>query len=141
VITVDGEPVTGSESDDPEDIMRRARTELKCCKALAAMNPPHDVSASLHARIVELLRTLRRHGTQDQDVAQMADLSDEELRQATGIIRALRAALPEKGYQGGTGFRVALGGYALDVVDEIQTRTANAIDRRDGRNRDATESE
>jgi hypothetical protein len=129
VITVDGEPVTGSESDDPEDITRKARIELKCCKALAAVNPPHDVSTSLHTRIVELLRTLKRCGTEDQDAAQAADLSDEELRQAAGLVRALRAVLPEKGYQGGTGFRVALGGYALDVVDEIEKRTG----RSDGR--------
>jgi hypothetical protein len=126
MITVDGEPVTGSEGADPADITRKARIELKCCKALTAMNPPHDLSASLHARIVELLRTLKRYGTQDQDVAQTADLSDEELREAVGIVRALRAALPVKGYQGGTGFRVALGGYALDVVDEIENRTGKS---------------
>ena len=48
MITVDGEPVTGSQGDDPADIMRKVRVELKCCKALMAMKPPHDLSAPLH---------------------------------------------------------------------------------------------
>ena len=38
--------------------------------------PSEQCAPSLHARIVESLRTLRRYGTEDQDAAQAADLSD-----------------------------------------------------------------
>jgi hypothetical protein len=60
----------------------------------------------------------------DQDARQVCDLTDDELRQAAAIIRAIRA-LPswtDKSYQGGTGFRVVLSGYALGLTDEIDKR-------------------
>jgi hypothetical protein len=104
--------------------MRVIRLELKLCKALTALNPPHEVSASLHARISDQLRRLRRHDATDQDVTQVADLSDDELHQAAAILRAFRA-LPtwEAAYRGGgTGFRAALGGYAIGLADELDKR-------------------
>ncbi len=54
-----------------------------------------------------------------------ADLSDTELKDAAGIVRAFRA-LPHwttRGFQGGTGLRATLGEYALDLATEIDTRT------------------
>jgi hypothetical protein len=67
---------------------------------------------------------MRRHDLMDEDVTQPADLTDAELKEAAGIVRAIRALPSSAGrYQGGTGLRVALGGYALDLADEIATRT------------------
>jgi hypothetical protein len=131
VITVDGQPVHpgpanahDDDGDSREEALRTVRLELKLCKALAALNPPHEVSASLHARITDLLRRLKRHDATDQDVTQAADLSDDELHQAAKILRAFRA-LPtwEAAYQGGgTGFRTALGSYAMGLADELDKR-------------------
>jgi hypothetical protein len=60
----------------------------------------------------------------DEGVTQPSDLTDDELKEAAGIVRATRALPSSAGrYQGGTGLRVALGGYALDLADEIATRT------------------
>jgi hypothetical protein len=129
VITVDGQAVNpgpagapGGE-DSSGDALRDIRMELKLCKALAALNPPHEVSGFLHARIADLLRRLRRRDATDQDVRQAGDLSDDELRQAAGILRAIRA-LPTwaSPYQGGAGLRVALGGYAIGLIDELDKR-------------------
>ncbi|HEX3960841.1 MAG TPA: hypothetical protein VHZ03_30185 [Trebonia sp.] len=48
----------------------------------------------------------------DEEVTQPADLTDDELKGAAGIVRAIRALPSSAGrYQGGTGLRVALGGY------------------------------
>ncbi len=62
MITVDGEAVNPGDGDSDEDAVakavRAARIELKLCKALAALNPPPDLSGYLHAHIVEL----RGHG-------------------------------------------------------------------------------
>jgi hypothetical protein len=85
VITVDGQPVNPGGASAPDcadgvqETLRIIRLELKLCKALTALNPPHEVSASLHARITDLLRRLKRHDATDQDVTQAADLSDDEL--------------------------------------------------------------
>jgi hypothetical protein len=124
LITVDVEAVNPPGGDDGENAVRNARLELKLCKALAALNPPHDLSACLHARIAELLKALRRHGATDQDVRQAADLSDGELTEAAGIVRAFQAmdSWPSRGYYPGSGLRVALGGYALDLAGEIGQR-------------------
>jgi hypothetical protein len=129
VITVDGQPVNpggadvdGGDSD--EETLRITRLEPKLCKALTALNPPHDVSVALHVRIADLLRRLKRHDASDQDVTQAADLNDDELHQAASILRAIRA-LPtwEAAYKGGgTGFRVALGDYAMNLIDELDKR-------------------
>jgi hypothetical protein len=65
-----------------------------------------------------------RHDATDLEVRQVADLDDEELLQAAGVVRAIRA-LPSwsgRGYPGGTGFRMVLSGYALDLADEIDKR-------------------
>jgi hypothetical protein len=133
VITVDGQPVNpgpANAHDDhrgsSEEALRIVRLELKLCKALAGLNPPHEVSASLHARITDLLRRLKRHDATDQDVTQAANLSDDELHQAAKILRAFRA-LPtwEAAYHGGgTGFRAALGSYAIGLADELDKRHA-----------------
>jgi hypothetical protein len=130
VITVDGQPVNpggtsahdGGDSD--EEALRIIRLELKLCKALAALNPPHDVSVALHVRIADLLRRLKRHDATDQDVTLPADLTDDELHQAASILRAIRA-LPtwEAAYKGGgTSFRAALGDYAISLIDELDKR-------------------
>ena len=106
--------------------MRGARLELKLCKALVALNPPHDLSVMVHARTAEALKVLRRHGVTDDDVIQAADLSDAELKEAAGIVRAFRA-LPSywaKGFQGGSSFRAVLGEYALDLAEEMDNRAA-----------------
>jgi hypothetical protein len=129
VIVVDGEQISrpkdgGQGGESPEDVVRVARLEVKLCKALAALDPQHELSVLLHGRITEALRRLRRHDATDLAVRRVADLSDDELRQAAGIVRAIRA-LPswtETGYPGGTGFRVVLSGYALDLADEIDKR-------------------
>jgi hypothetical protein len=129
VIIVDGQAVNspgpgGEDSRDPEVIVRNARLELRLCKALAALRPPHDVSVLVHARTAELLRKLRQCGAVDEDVAEVADLSDGELKEAAGIVRAFRA-LPSwraKGFQGGASFRAVFGEYALDLADELDTR-------------------
>ena len=88
----------GSDGDSSEEALRIVRLELKLCKALTALNPPHEVSASLHARITDLLRRLKRHDATDEDVTQAADLSDEELHQAAAICapsaRCPRGKLP-----------------------------------------------
>ena len=126
MITVDGEAVTpGPDGSSGEDeAVRLARLDLKLCKALAALNPPHKLSVLLHARITALLRTLQRHEAIDQDTRQVADLDDEALREAAEVIRAIRA-LPfwtGKAFMGGPSFRTVLSGFALDVADEIDRR-------------------
>jgi hypothetical protein len=110
--------------DGGEEAVRAARLEVKLCKALAALDPPHELSVLLHGRITEGLRRMRRYDATDLEVRQVVDLDDEELLQAAGAVRAIRA-LPswsDKGYTGGTGFRVVLSGYALDLADEIDKR-------------------
>jgi hypothetical protein len=82
----------------------------------------------VYARAAEALKVLRRHGVTDDDVIQAADLSDEELKEAAGIVRAFRA-LPSywaKGFQGGSSFRAVLGEYALDLGDELDNRAAGS---------------
>ena len=51
----------------------------------------------------------------------IANLSNEELTQAASLIRAPRAALTEKGYQGGAGFRIVL---ALSATLMAEARDA-----------------
>ena len=126
MITVDGEaiPRDSPDRDDREEALRTARLELKLCKALAALDPPHELSVILHARIAEQLRRLRDYDAHDEDVRQAPDLTDDELRQAAGIIRAIRA-LPswtDKRHMGRPGFRVILSAYALELTDEIGKR-------------------
>jgi hypothetical protein len=125
-MTVDGEPVNPPDSGaaGSGDELREIRLELKLCKALVELRPSDEISRYLYARIADLLRTMRRHDAIDEDCTQPADLTDAELKEATAIIRAMRA-LPSaaKGYPGGTGLRVVLGGYALDLADEISART------------------
>jgi hypothetical protein len=129
LITVDGEPIAlSSDADDggqENEGLRLARLDLKLCKALLALDPPHELSVLLHARIAEQLRRLSsRYYAVDQDVRQVADLTSEELREAAGVIRAIRAlpSLTKRGFPGTLPFRSALGGYALDIVDEIDQR-------------------
>jgi hypothetical protein len=128
VITVDGEAINPIADDNPksiETIVSETRVELKLCRALAALNPPLDLSVILHARAAELLKALRRYDATDQDVIPAEDLSDTDLKQAASFVRAFRA-LPSwgtKGFQGGVSFRSILGEYALELADEIDSRT------------------
>jgi hypothetical protein len=130
VIVVDGEEIPrpmdgGQRGEGHDEVVRVARLEVKLCKALAALDPHRELSVLLHGRITEALRRLRRHDATDLGVREVADLTDDELRQAAVIVRAIRA-LPswaDKSYQGGTGFRVVLSGYALDLADEIDKRS------------------
>jgi hypothetical protein len=117
VITVDGEAV------NPDDAVGAARLELRLCKALAALNPPRDVSLLVHARAVELLRVLRKHDAANPDVIGVADLSDADLKEAVGIVRAFRALPPYsvRGFQG-LSFRSVLGEYAFDLAAELDAR-------------------
>jgi hypothetical protein len=129
VIVVDGEEIpqpadVDQGGEDGKEVVRVARLEVKLCKALAALDPPHELSVLLHGRITEALRRLQRYDATDLNVRQVADLADDEVREAAVIVRAIRA-LPswsDKSYQGKTGFRVVLSGYALDLADEIDKR-------------------
>jgi hypothetical protein len=136
VITADGEAVTpgpGEDDSEPDECgpLRTARVEPKLCKALAALDPSPELRAPPHARIAAQLRKLPRYNATDPDTRQAADLTDNELREAAAIIRAIRAlpAWPAMSYQGSSGLRAALGGYALDIADEL--------DKRAGRNTQA----
>lgn len=127
MITVDGEAITPSPdgSNGEDEAVRLTRLDLKLCKALTALNPPHELSVLLHARITAHLRTLRRSGSTAQDTRQAADLDDDELRQGAAIFQATRA-LPfwsEKAIMGGPSYRTILASYALDLTDELNRRT------------------
>jgi hypothetical protein len=132
VITVDGEAVTsGSDGDQGRDqAVRAIRLELKLCRAMVTLDPPLEMSILLHARIADMLRKLRRYDAIDAAARQACDLTDDEVREAAGIIRALRA-LPswmEKGLQGGNSFRTIVSGYALDIADELDKRAGRNIE-------------
>ena len=128
MITVDGQAVNPaddrSDDDDVAQAVGAARLELKLCKALAALSPPRDVSLLVHARAGELLRVLRKRDAADPDAIAAADLSDSELKEAAGIVRAF-CALPSRsvrGFPGGVTFRAVLGEYALDLAAELDSR-------------------
>lgn len=124
MITIDGQAV--NPRSDAANAVDEARLELKLCRALAAMNPPRDLSLMVHARAAELLRVLRNHDVPDPGAIPVADLDVRELKEATGIVLAFRA-LPScgvKGFHGGVSFRAVLGEYALDLAAELDTRTA-----------------
>jgi hypothetical protein len=130
MITVDGETVSlgsdgnASEGQDEHEELRTIRLELKLCKALLMLSPTPELSAPLHARVAADLRKLPHYEATDPDTRQADDLTDDELREAAGLIRALRAlpTWPSMSYQGSTGLRSALGGYALDIADEMDKR-------------------
>lgn len=129
MIVVDSEEIPrptddGQRGESSEEVVRAARLEVKLCKALTALDPHHELSVLLHGRTTEALRRLRRYDATDLEVRQVADLDDEELSQAAGVVRAIRASpsWSDKCYAGGTGFRVVLSGYALDLADEIDKR-------------------
>ncbi len=67
MITVDGQAVNpgGADGGDSDgETLRVIRLELKLCKALAALNPPHDVSARTacpHRRPATSAEAARRH--------------------------------------------------------------------------------
>lgn len=126
MITMDGEAINpgDEQGDDDQEAVRCARLELKLCKALAALKPPHDLSVMVHTRTADALKTLRRHGVTDDDIIQAADLSDTELKEAVDIVRAVRAlpSVRAKGLQGGSSFRAVLAEYALDLVTELDAR-------------------
>jgi hypothetical protein len=120
IIAVDREAVTpspGEDDSEPDECgpLRTARLELKLCQALAALDPSPDLRAPLHARIAAQLWKLPRYNATDQDTRQPTDLTDDELREAAVIIRAIRAlpTWPTMSYQGNSGLRTALGGYFL----------------------------
>ena len=129
MITVDGEDVTPGRGEDdrkrtePEGL-RMIRLELKLCLALVALDPLPELSAPLHGRIAANLRKLPLYKATDPGTRQATDLTDDELREAAAIIRAIRAlpTWPTMSYQGSSGLRTALGGYALDVADELDKR-------------------
>jgi hypothetical protein len=130
MITVDGEAITpGPEENGSRQgevpALRTIRLELKLCKALVALDPSPELLAPLHGRIAAQLRRLPRYGATDPDTRQPADLTDDELRQAVAIVRAIRAlpTWPQMSHQGSSGMRTALGGYALDLADELDKRS------------------
>ena len=131
MITVDGQAVTPADGHGDDDDVAKAvgagRLELKLCRALAALSPPRDVSLLVHARAAELLRLLRKHDAADPDAMRVADLSDGELKEAVGIVRAFRALPPYavRGFQG-LSFRAVLGEYAFDLAAELDTRVTGA---------------
>lgn len=126
MITVDGQAVNpaADHRDDASKAVGAAQLELKLCRALAALYPPRDVSLLVHARAAELLRLLRKHDAADPDAIPAVDLSDAELKEAAGIVRAF-CALPAgsiRGFPGGVTFRAVLGEYALDLAAELDAR-------------------
>jgi hypothetical protein len=126
VIIIDGQEIPGTPDDNPgREELRLILLELKLCRALAAFSPPPELAAPLHARIAAQLRKLPHHEA-DPGARPAADLTDAELRDAVTIIRAIRA-LPTWAdmIQYGSGnIRTGLGGYALDLVDELSRRTS-----------------
>lgn len=123
MIIVDGRPLPVGGTDGAQEL---ALLELRLLKALAALDPPHGLASILHSRIAARIRELRSPDTPDPDARQPADLDREELREATGIIRAL-LALPghQHATQGGHGLHVALSAYAQDLAEENRRRTAH----------------
>jgi hypothetical protein len=131
VITVDGEAVNpgdGSGEDAAAKEVRAARLELRLCKALAALSPPRDVALLAHARAADLLRVLRKQDAADPEAVPVADLSDAELKEAAGIVRAFCALPPGsiRGFPGGISFRSVLGEYALELAAELDSRVAGS---------------
>jgi hypothetical protein len=133
MITVDGQAITPGpdESDRGQDepqALRTIRLELKLCQALVSLDPSPELRAPLHGRIAAQLRKLPRYGAADPDTRQPADLTDDELRQAVAIVRAIRAlpTWPQMSHQGSSGMRTALGGYALDLADELDKRAGRS---------------
>jgi hypothetical protein len=132
VIIIDGQDITTPDTGDEAAELRQARLEVKLCKALAALDPPHGLQVILHGRIAGHLRALNRHGAPGPDARQPADLTDDELRDAAGIIRALLALpSPGSGHSSAHGLRTVLGRYALDLAHEITTRAEPETGRRD----------
>jgi hypothetical protein len=134
MIVVDGEAInppggTGDgEGGDAREVIHSSLTELRLCRALAALGPPRDVALLVHQRAAELLRLLRKQGAADPDAVVVADLGDAELKAAAGIVRAF-CALPSsgvRGFHGGVSFRSLLGEYALDLATELDARTMNS---------------
>jgi hypothetical protein len=125
VIVVDGEPVTpGDGQDGPAAQVRAAQLEVRLCQALLALDPPADVMSSASGRIHRALRTLRDHDAPYEGSRDPASLTDDELREAFRIVRALRA-LPVWAstlHAGRVGFAAIIGGYALDIADELDKR-------------------
>ena len=126
MITVDGEPVSpDAQDDDGEDGFRRElhaiQLEIKLCKALLMLDPPQELSGPMHARMASNMRKLRAYRATDPSARQPADLSDTELHEASGLIRAIRA-LPGWSHHDSSGLRGALGNYALDIVCETDKR-------------------
>jgi hypothetical protein len=127
VLTVDGEPVPSPGDSDADGSLQNLRLELKLCQALTALDPPSELSVVLHGRITGHLRALHRYHETDHNARQPAALTDDELHQATAIIRALRT-LPAMANNGARthSLGAALGGYALDLADELNKRTSKA---------------
>jgi hypothetical protein len=100
VITVDGDPITPADAGDEAEELRQgqARLEVKLCKALAALDPPHGLQVIVHGRIAGHLRMLSRHGARCLDARQPAGLTDDELRgascDATGETRGAHQPCP-----------------------------------------------
>jgi hypothetical protein len=126
MIIIDGQEIPGTPDDDPvAETLRVILLELKLCRALAAFSPPPELAAPLHARIAAQLRKLGHHGTADPGARRARDLTDAELQEAVTIVRAIRA-LPTWGDMNAYGsgnVRGGLGGYALDLIDEISKRS------------------
>jgi hypothetical protein len=111
-------------------------------QGLRGPQPVPGLRAPLHARIAAQLRKLTRYDATDPDTRQAAGLTDEELHQAAGILRAL-PTWPTMSYQGSSGLCTALGGYALDIADKLDGSvkccglsaccSAGGADRRRGR--------
>jgi hypothetical protein len=126
MIIIDGQEIPGTPNDDPDkESLRVILLELKLCRALTAFSPPPELAAPLHARIAAQLRKLGHHGTADPGARQPDDLTDAELQEAVTVIRAIRA-LPtwaDMNAYGTGNVRTGLGGYALDLIDEISKRS------------------
>jgi hypothetical protein len=122
---IDGEEIPGTPLDDRDDeALRVIRLEVTLCRALLALGPPAGLAAPLHARIAMQLRALPRYDATDPSEKPAASLTDDEARQASRIIRALRSlpTWPRMSAHPSSSLRSALGGYSLDLADEIDKR-------------------
>jgi hypothetical protein len=89
------------------------------------IQPPARPGRTTARRIAAQLRKLPSYEAADPGARKPRDLTDTELQEAVTIIRAIRALPTWAGMNahGSGNVRGGLGGYALDLIDEITRRS------------------